>query len=141
MLNKIIAALTAALITIAYQAPAFANGCHASEFARQIAAQRHYERMKAAKYQSVAKPRQKVQQASVKKAAPVQVAAAEPAPVKETTVKQETKTVAEPATDTTAETASADTKKEVAVAEAGPTCTKFIPEVGTTVTVDCAAKN
>lgn len=60
-----------------------------------------------------------------KKAEASKVAAADPAP------KAETSNVA-------AETTSSDAK--VKVADAGQTCTKFVAEVGTTVTTDCASK-
>jgi hypothetical protein len=138
MLYKTIAiALSALFIAVFQISAASAGGCgkrgfHAfqANLAHQQALKQSRAR-KAAQARAVAAAKQKkaaqIARAE-KKAEAAKVAAAEPAPVKE-----ETKTVAEstPVAEKGAET-------EVNVAAAEQTCTKFIAETGTTVTVECA---
>jgi hypothetical protein len=136
MLYKAIAiALSALFIAVFQISAASAGGCghghrgfHAfqASLAHQQALKQSRAR-KAAQARSLAAAKQKkaaqIARAE-KKAEAAKVAAAEPAPVTE-----ETKTVAE--TTPVAE-------KQVNVAAVEQTCTKFIAETGTTVTVECA---
>ena len=127
MLYKAIGILLSALFIAAIQVNAASAGCggghgfrHFKSYNNQAALQQ--SRARKARAVAAAKQKKAVQQARVeKKAAASKVAEAAP-------VAQETTTAAE----------SKEPENELNVASVAETCTKFVAETGTTVTVECA---
>lgn len=123
MLYKLIGILLSALFIAAIQVNAASAGCggghglraHQASFAHRQAV----KQSKARKAQAIAAARQKkaAQQTAAKGQSPKVAKAA-------------------PAADETASTEQPDGKLDVAAVE--ETCTKFIAETGTTVTIECA---
>jgi hypothetical protein len=134
MLYKAVAIILSALfIAVVQISTASAGGCHGG-FGHG------FGRVAFHSYQS--SPSQSYARKQARIAAAKQKAAAKVARAEKTT---ETAKVAdaEPAKTETKEVASETTKtpeNELTVASADQTCTKFIAEVGTTVTTDCASK-
>jgi hypothetical protein len=140
MLYKAVAIILSALfIAVVQISTASAGGCHGG-FGHGFG--------RVALYQSSPSQSYALKQARARRAAEARAAAAarqKAAQVARAEKKAEAAKVAdaEPAKTDTKEVASDTTKtpeNELKVASADQTCTKFIAEVGTTVTTDCASK-
>jgi len=140
MLYKAVAIILSTVLLAVFQMSAANAGCgsRGGFHAYQARFQNTYASKKQ-RIRTVAAAKKKaapVQQARVKKADQTKVAAAEPAT--KTVAKEEVEKT-DKTTDTTKDAAATgESENELTVASTEPTCSKFIPQIGTTVAVECS---